>query len=282
MKMKIDHDYHIHSYLSSCSRDPEQNAERILKYAVDNGFSSICITDHFWDSDVPGASGWYQPQDLKHISELLPLPQAEGVDFLFGCETDMDKFFTIGISDKVADMMDFIIVPTTHLHMKGFTIDAEIGMGDDPDALKRRTELYVTRFQKLLDADLPFEKVGIAHLSCGLVCREPAGSVLKILDAIPEETFADLFRQTAKKGMAVELNFGVNGYDYASLGLVLKPYFIAKKCGCKFYFGSDAHHPASLDAAPERFKRTADLLGLTEEDRYVIPKLRGKIASENA
>ena len=33
MKYVIDHDLHIHSLLSSCSRDPEQNTEAILRHA---------------------------------------------------------------------------------------------------------------------------------------------------------------------------------------------------------------------------------------------------------
>ncbi|MCQ2428282.1 MAG: PHP domain-containing protein [Clostridia bacterium] len=272
MKYTVDHDYHIHSYLSSCSRDPEQTAERILAYAKNSGFTSLCITDHFWDSTVPGASKWYAPQNLEHIELLKPLPEEEGIDFMFGCETDMDKYGTIGISDSVAEKMDFIIVPTTHLHMSGFTLDADIGMGDDESALKKRAELYVSRFETLLNADLPFEKVGIAHLSCGLICKTPAGSNLKILDMIPEETFEELFNRTAAKGMGVELNFGLGGLTYEQLGLLLKPYFIAKKCGCKFYFGSDAHHPSALDSAPERFSRTAALLGLTEDDKFRIAK----------
>ena len=40
MKFQIDHDYHIHSKLSSCSRDPEQTNERILQYAKENGLSN--------------------------------------------------------------------------------------------------------------------------------------------------------------------------------------------------------------------------------------------------
>ena len=54
MRYVYDHDYHIHSYLSTCSKDENQNSERILKYALDNGLKSICITDHFWDKDVNG------------------------------------------------------------------------------------------------------------------------------------------------------------------------------------------------------------------------------------
>jgi len=35
MKYVIDHDYHIHSYLSPCSGNPEQNAERICTQLKD-------------------------------------------------------------------------------------------------------------------------------------------------------------------------------------------------------------------------------------------------------
>ena len=68
MEYKIDHDLHIHSQLSKCSSDPEQNKENIFKYAEDNGLSTICITDHYWDRTQPGASEWYRPQDFEHIS----------------------------------------------------------------------------------------------------------------------------------------------------------------------------------------------------------------------
>ena len=59
MKYIIDNDLHIHSQLSSCSRDPEQNPEALLAYAVKNGFTTICIADHYWDERIPGASNWY-------------------------------------------------------------------------------------------------------------------------------------------------------------------------------------------------------------------------------
>ena len=33
MKFQIDHDLHIHTFLSNCSSDPEQTPLRILDYA---------------------------------------------------------------------------------------------------------------------------------------------------------------------------------------------------------------------------------------------------------
>ena len=97
MRYVVDHDYHIHSELSSCSRNPAQTPARILQYAKDFGLKTLCLTDHYWDSDVPGASNWYKPQNFEHIAKAKPLPQAEGISFLFGCETDFDRNHVFGV-----------------------------------------------------------------------------------------------------------------------------------------------------------------------------------------
>ena len=136
MKFTIDHDYHIHSRLSSCSRHEGQTPEAILSYAKQNGFKKICLTDHFWDETVPGASEWYKPQNLAHIKKSLPLPQTDGVQFFFGAETDMDKFMTVGCSKEALDELDFLIIPTTHLHMKGFTYF------DEDNTLERKIAIW--------------------------------------------------------------------------------------------------------------------------------------------
>ncbi len=41
MKFQVDQDLHIHSQLSICSGDPEQNTERILAYAKAYGLKHI-------------------------------------------------------------------------------------------------------------------------------------------------------------------------------------------------------------------------------------------------
>ena len=122
MKYKIDHDLHIHSHISSCSNDPEQTNERILRYAEENGLTTVCLTDHFWDERVDGASGWYAKQNFEHISKAKPLPQTDSVRFLFGCETELNSRLTVGVSKDRYDAFDFVIIPTTHFHMKGYTL----------------------------------------------------------------------------------------------------------------------------------------------------------------
>lgn len=260
MKFQIDHDLHIHSQLSSCSSHPEQTTENILAYGVKNGLKTLCITNHHWDSRVDGASAWYKKQG--DIFSVLPLPQAKDCRFLFGCETDMDKNFTIGLSKEEMERYDFFIVPTTHLHMKGFTYD------ECQDNVRDKTQLFIKRFEAFLNADLPFHKVGLAHITCPLMHREDFISVLR---GVSDECFEKLFRGCAERGCGVELNIGLPSLENEDIRAdVLRPYFIAKKAGCKFYLGSDSHSPDGFKDAMTRFKKTIDLLDLKESDKFII------------
>ena len=265
MKFKIDHDYHIHSQLSSCSRDPEQTPDRILQYAKENGLSRICLTDHYWDSAVDGASQWYRPQDFDHIAKAMPLPQDEEVEFLFGCETDMDKLMTVGIPAARFDEFDFIIIPTTHLHMTGFTISNE-----DAESNERRAKLWVERLDALLHKSLPFGKIGLAHLVCGLIKRESREEYLNVLSLIPDAEMERLFTMASELGCGIELNQSDMSFGDDEADVVLRPFRIAKSCGCKFYLGSDAHHPTEFKKSKGVFERAVTLLDLKESDKFHI------------
>ncbi|MBQ7474911.1 MAG: hypothetical protein IJS78_03210 [Clostridia bacterium] len=262
MRFAADHDLHIHSGLSLCSGDPEQNPSGIFRYGLENGFHTLCLTDHMWDPAVPGASdfGFYESQPYERTRSVLPLPQSDTLRFLFGCETDMDRGCVIGVSPAVAAELDFIIVPTTHLHMNGFTLEG--GEGAD-----ERAKLWISRFDALLDAPLPFEKVGVAHLTCSLIFgrRTP-----EVLEKIPLDEYHRLFAKARERGIGVELNFPAPGTDAPDARIMLLPYRIAKEEGCKFYLGSDAHHPEELRRAKANFEAITDLLGLTEDDKIPL------------
>lgn len=274
MKFQIDHDLHIHSKLSFCSKDPLQSPAAILAYAEKNGYSSICLTDHYWDEALPihelptgqewTTGDWYRGQNTAHIREALPLPSSDKVKFHFGCETDMDIDGCVGVAEQDFDNFDFIIVPTTHLHMNGFSISDE-----DAKSLVARAKVYLSRWEKLLASPLPAgKKVGLAHITCRLLAPDKEEDHLSVLDSIPDATFRDLFTATRDRGIGVELNFTPASYTEADRARAFRPYFIAKDAGCKFYLGSDAHHPADLEAAPARFRDMVDTLGLTEEDKF--------------
>ena len=266
MRYVVDHDLHIHTKQSPCSSDPLQSPERIWQYAKENGFSTVCLADHFWDELVPAASDWYEKCHFACICESLSFtpPKDGGVRYLFGCETDVDKYFHLGVSEERMEFFDFIVIPTTHMHMTGLTVDPEDG------APERRAELYVKRLDAVLSMDLPFEKVGIAHLTCPLLSN--VETHLDVLDMVSDEVFHELFARAAKKKTGIELNFEVCNYkSEEDLARVLRPYRIAKEEGCLFYFGSDAHHEDVLLRSKDNFEQIVTLLDLTEEEKFKVP-----------
>lgn len=264
MRYAIDHDLHIHSHISLCSGDPAQTPERILRYALENGMHTVCLTDHFWDEAVPDLpSSWYKGQGLDHISAALPLPKAEGVRFLFGCETELDKNLTLGVAKEHFDLFDFIIIPTTHMHMHSFTVS-----DDDIKDANSRANAWVRRFDAVLSMDLPFHKVGIAHMTCSLIAADRA-EYLATIEAIPESQMLRIFTRAAALGVGIELN---DSFLDEEAETVLRPYFLARECGCKFYLGSDAHTVKGLEKAKAKFERMIDLLALTEEDKFEFVK----------
>ena len=264
MKYIFDNDLHIHSQLSSCSKNPEQNCERILKYAKDNGLKTICLTDHFWDESVEGASNWYAPQNYEHISAAKPLPQDENVRFLFGCETELNKHLTLGVSKEKFDLFDFIIIPITHFHMKDYTLSEQ----EAADA-QSKAKAWLKRFEAVLDMDLPFHKIGFAHLTCGLISRDRQ-EFRNVIELLPEKELERLFTKAARLGAGIELNADDMSFSEEEASIVLRPYKIAKKCGCKFYLGSDSHKPDNFNNVKNVFSRALSLLELTEDDKFKI------------
>ncbi len=259
--MFIDHDLHIHSHLSTCSSDPGQTAEAILAYAKANGYHTVCITDHYWDEDLPVEMEWYRRQNTEHIRQILPLPQAEGIRFLFGCEADMDLHGTVGMTRERAKEFDFIVVSTTHMHKPGFSV-----RGDEDAA--ERAKLWVSRFDALLESGLPLEKCGIAHLTTPLI--HWGADCLDVLRRIPDEEMIRLFSRAAKRGLGIELNSHWCHIHGEGLEVCLRPFRIAKEEGCRFYLGSDCHHPQNFEAMPAHFARITELLELDDTHKFTV------------
>ena len=265
MKFAIDHDFHIHSGLSLCSGRPDQTPEAILAYAKKNGLKKICLTDHLWDEKAFAlpADHWYGIQNIPYVRQNLPLPQDPEVEFYFGCETEFDKFFRVGLARENFDLFDFVIIPTTHTHMVGFTLE------EADNTEERRAALFIERLDALLDQDLPFEKIGIAHLTCCFAgVNSEKDSQRRVLASIPDAELYRIFGRIAKAGAGVELNEDMFQYNEEELAVQLRFYRIAKECGCKFYLGSDAHSPDGLSRAPEVFAKFLELFPLEESDKF--------------
>ncbi|MBE6583352.1 MAG: PHP domain-containing protein [Ruminococcaceae bacterium] len=267
MRYKYDHDLHIHSRCSICSEDPGQTVERILQYAKDEKLHTICLTDHYWDEDVYTWNQFYKPQGFAHVSSVLPLPKADGIRYLFGCETDMDADANLGIPERRYDDFSFIIIPTTHFHMGTFVLTQE--ENDDP-TLRGRADGWIRRFDEVLSKDLPFRKVGLAHLGTTLLDTRSREAYLKVMDLIPTEEMERLFAKAAELGVGIELNRDDMMFKDDEEDRVLRMFRIAKNQGCKFYLGSDAHSQHWLINSRDVFERAIHRLGLEESDKFII------------
>ena len=267
MKFKIDHDLHIHSQLSLCSGDPEQSTQNILQYAVDNNLEHIVLANHFWDETSPNPYNMWPDCGCERLFSALPLPQADGVHFHMGAETDMDIDCNIGLSKETIDKLDFIVIPTTHMHFKNASIrEEELGK------FSLLRDRYIERWEALLRADLPFHKIGLAHITCHLFVigypNRKWTDHIDVLDSIPTDTFKRLFSESEKLGMGIELNESLHKYAPDELERILRVYRIAVECGCHFYRASDAHHPADFAIGLENSRRFVDLLHLDEDQKF--------------
>jgi histidinol phosphatase-like PHP family hydrolase len=181
---------------------------------------------------------------------------------LFGCEADVDGAHHIGVPASRYDDFDFIIIPPTHLHM--MSPDCK---NFDP---AYRAALWVEYFDTVLNADLPFRKVGIAHLACSLINHSSRENYIKSLDLIPTAEMERLFKKAALLGAGIELNAGEFAFDDHEEDSIMRMYRIAKACGCKFYLGSDVHKAKHFGEAFALWEKAITLLDLTEDDKFHI------------
>jgi histidinol phosphatase-like PHP family hydrolase len=265
--MQITHDVHVHTFLSACSRDPEALPPAILAKAEDCGLELIGFANHMWDPACPGASPWYEPQTPEHIARIREqMPAATGVRVLFGAESEYCGDGKVGISRATADALDFVLLPMSHLHMRGFVAPPEL---EEPAEIGA---LMVRRFQEVIALGLA---TGIAHpfLPCGHVDKTDA-----IIGSISDRQFRDCFAAAAAAGTSIEVTTGFfpslrsddrqEGWHDETFLRMLK---LARESGCFFHFASDAHSLAGIGTVLNLAPFVAEL-GLKEAD--IHPRFR--------
>lgn len=271
MRYIVDHDFHIHSGGSMCSGDPNQTPGRILQYAIDEGFSAVALTDHFWDETVPMLQGgwgpdFYTSQNWDHIRKQLPLPSHEGIRFLFGAEVDMTLDYTIGVSPERLEQMDFLLISLSHFHMTDFTISAA-----DAATPEGRAQVLLDKLEVLFDRDLPWHKISLAHLTGPKLGGGDPANHCEVLRLMQGERLTNLFKKAAALGVGIELNTATFHFGSEEEREAVTAFYAhAKECGCQFTFGSDAHGEKQFLPHRERGQAMADALGLTEADIFRV------------
>lgn len=238
----------------------------------------------------------FQAQLRSQIPERV-----EGLKILFGAETEYCGMYDVlGMGKEAALKLDFVLIPHTHVHMRNFVMPAQ---EDVTRAQKRFAQVLMERVPELSeavakklslrvpdDALEPFmseERVDYVGFVSDFMVQsfrslmnnetlktysdlvpvsvahpfQPVAqhSRMEMLQRISDETYGELFSMAAARGIGLEINCDTdNPEDFRLFG-------IAKECGCRFTFGSDAH---SRDTLARVFKAEpcANAIGLTEDD----------------
>jgi len=262
MTLQVDHDLHVHTYLSACCGDPENaRPAKILARAEEFGLKTIGFADHLWANPELEPSDWYRPQDEAHVTRLredlagLSTP----LRVLVGCEAETIAPGRFGITPEVAERFDFVLLPCNHLHMTGFVQQPP---SDAPgDVARHQLTLFRSAVQSGLATAIPHPFKALAG----------EGLFDAMIATVSDAEFTDAFGLAAENGVAIEITRGFvppardAGAPTWSLETPVRFLSLAKGAGCKFIFASDAHTLEDIGTV-KNVQPIVDALGLTTQD----------------
>ena len=258
--MKIHHDFHIHTHLSLCANE-SATVENYLTIARRLGLTKLGFSNHFWDENIPGATPFYVPQNLSHVLQLKPELAAvtvPNITLYFGCETEYDPARRdVTITEEVAQQFDFILVPNSPTHL--------VMPRDCYHPYQKHVDFMIRAYEDIIDSSVSRYITAIAHPFEAVGCPYDYNILIHI---ISDDCFKRLFDRTAERGIAIEINVdSMRNKSEAEIESCsqLRMFRIARECGCKFLFGSDAHdNTAHSSYGHADF--VAKLLKLSEDD----------------
>ncbi|MDD5597600.1 MAG: PHP domain-containing protein [Victivallaceae bacterium] len=259
--MRIDSDMHIHTSVSRCCRSPEQTIENVIRISAENGLKKIGFADHLWASDTVAPSDWYRSMNgAAHLRlhEMVHACQWD-IEVLVGCEAETQSPGVFGITYELKAKLDFVVMSASHFHMKNFV--------EQPREITPRgiADHLLRFFVSAVSGGLPD---AIVHplFPFGYDNMYEAA-----INTISDTELTDALGIAAANNIGIEINpCSLPNPFYGrtfSLETPLRIFELAKKVGCKFTFGSDAH-------APEEFKNLqklqyfVDALNLTEDNLH--------------
>ncbi len=263
--MRLDHDLHVHTYLSACCREKErQTPSAILSLAEDMGVNTIGFADHVWVNPNLSPDDWYRPQDESQISKLRAdlSTLSTRIRVLVGCEAEMIAPGKIGITPQFAEDLDFVLLACSHFHLKGLVAQPQSHAPRDVAA-------HMLKF--LLSGVSSGLATSIAHPLLPFGYQDQYDSAIA---TISDAQFLDVFGVAAEHGVALEITtafLATQPEDTFSVETPIRFLSIAKQAGCKFTLGTDAHNPEAQKRLPELAAITK-AVSITEEDILSMPE----------
>lgn len=264
--MKIKHDFHIHTSLSLCANETA-TLDNYIENAKMLGLEKIGIANHFWDEKIPDCFDFYRVQNYERVEKIKPEIEAkktDGLKIYFGCETEYDSHRgDVAICEETAEKFDFILVPNSHTHI---TMPQDLY-----EPYEKHVEFMIKAYEDIINSKVSKYITAIAHPFEAVCC--PYDKEI-LINMISDDTFKRLFDKTAEKGIAFEINVSSmknRTIEEIESCAMIRMFNLAKECGCKFIFGSDAH-TNSVHSRYSNAQYTAELIGLKETDILEIAR----------
>ena len=268
--MKVTHDFHIHTDLSICANETA-TLDNYIGIAKKLGLKKIGISNHFWDSKIPGVNEFYDIQDYDHVAQIRPeIDKAnakEDIKIYFGCECEYDPVHRdVAVTEETAEKFEYILIPNSHTHL---TMPREYY-----EPYQKHIDFMIQGYEDIINSKVSKYITAVAHPFCAICC--PYDREI-LINMIPDDTFKRLFDQTANKGIAFELNVDYmakykKSYEEIAEAAHIRMFRLAKEMGCKFIFGSDAHSTTEHETYEQLTQAFVELLDLKETDLADIAK----------
>ena len=252
-------DLHLHTNLSCCA--PETTfAESYLPYCDSEGIKTLGFSNHLYT--------WRKLEEtLKIRDEIEKIKANSDLKILVGCEAETVFGAEPDLDPRDSSLFDYVLLAPSHiLNIRKRYNHIDL---DDIDTYR---ELLVENFKAAcrLQYKVP---TGIAH-PLYPICHK---AQQEVLDGISDEQLVECFTLAAQNDKSIEIHAciyrGTVELDQDGLSpTYIKFLKIAKQCGCKFHFGSDAHKPETFIGSHAKLERAARRAGITQNDLWSIAK----------
>ena len=260
-------DLHIHTNLSFCAPRTTSVAS-YLEHCGREGITRLGMTNHLYAASKEGIQGLsYLEYSLQGKTEIERIKDKCGVEMLFGCESEIFWGEEAGLRPQDAKHFDYVLLAASHI----FNF-MHIYNKMDLSTPEKVRKLVLEQFKRACrtEYDIPS---GICHPLYPICCPWEQ----EVVDGMTEEEMEECYSLAAEKGKSIEIHACIyrNGTQLDEDGIspsYVRLLTVAKKCGCKFHFGSDAHAPNGFTGVHSKLELAARRAGITEADLWELAR----------
>lgn len=253
-------DLHLHTNLSHCAPN-DTTINSYLVHCAEEGIKKIGISNHLYSHK--GVDHTLQIKD-----EIRALQTSSSIEILTGCEMELYYDEEPMLQKESASAFDYVLIAPSHIfnqiqHYKNFDLSSS-------DKIR---QIMIDNFKRACLLDL-----GVPTAICHPLYPIAAPNQQEILDGITDKMLEECYTLAAEHNKSIEIHACLyrDTVELDKEGLspsYIRMLSIAKKCGCKFHFGSDAHSQEMFVNKHALLERAAERAGICEDDLWHLARI---------